>query len=71
MTENKRLFKIVSLESGLRTIKETKTNYVLPIMNLSALCILLNYVAVNGDVPNDVGTLNWWNKEKYDKYNGG
>ena len=70
MTE-KRLFEIVILESGLRTIKETKTDYVLPINQLSALCILLNYVAVNGDVPDDVDTLNWWNKAEYDKYRGG
>lgn len=69
MTE-KRLFEIVNLESGLRTIKETKTNYILPINQLSALCILLNYVSVNGDVPDDVDTLNWWNKPKYDKYKG-
>ena len=70
MTKNKRLFEIVTLESGLRTIKETKTDYVLPINQLSALCILLNYVAVNGDVPDDVDTLNWWNKAEYDKYRG-
>ena len=66
----KRLFEIVALESGLRTIKETKTDYVLPINHLSGLCTLLNYVAVNGDVPDDVDTRNWWNKPKYDKYRG-
>ena len=66
MTKN--LFEIVTTESGLKTIKETKTNYVLPIRDLKALCILLNYVATNGDVPTDVDTMNWWNKQGYQKY---
>ena len=66
MTKN--LFEIVTTESGLKTIKETKTNYVLPIRYLKALCILLNYVAMNGDVPSDVDTMNWWNKPEYQKY---
>lgn len=66
MSQN--LFEIVTLPNGLKTIKETKTNYALPIMNMSAICILLNYVAQHGDVPDEVDTLNWEEKEKYQKY---
>ena len=65
MTEN--MFIVVNHEGGMQFLAETKTNYLLPIASPKAMCILLNYVLRNQDVPNE-DTNNWWLKAKYREY---
>lgn len=61
------LFIVVNHESGTQFLGETKTNYMLPIGSPKAMCILLNYVLRNGDLP-VTDTMNWWNKEELQEY---
>lgn len=65
MTKN--MFVVVKHESGTPFLAETKTNYLLPIADPKAMCILLNYVLRNKDIP-VVDTVNWWNKEELQEY---
>lgn len=58
---------VVLHRNGMRFLGETKTNYVLPVANIEAMCILLNYVYVNGDIPN-VDTLGWEKNEELQEY---
>lgn len=64
MTEN--LFVVADL-NGTEMLAETKHGYFLPIADVEAMCILLNYVLRNGDIPN-TDTLHWWNKEEFKEY---
>jgi hypothetical protein len=65
MTKN--MFIVVKHENGTLFLAETKTNYLLPIADSKAMCILLNYVLRNKDIP-VVDTMNWWNKEELQEY---
>lgn len=65
MTEN--IFCVVKYENGADLLAETKTNFLLPIASPKAMCILLNYVLRNGDLP-VVDTLNWWDNEELQEY---
>ena len=60
-------FCVVIRENGTLFLAETKTNFILPIADPKAMCILLNYAIKNQDVPN-VDTLGWENKEELQKY---
>ena len=64
MTEN--LFVVADL-NGTEMLAETKNNYFLPIGSIEAMCILLNYVLRNGDIPN-TDTQGWWEKEEFKEY---
>lgn len=64
MTEN--VF-IVIKRGEMEFLAETKTNYLLPFASPKAMCILLNYVLRNGDVP-VVDILDWWNNEEFQEY---
>ena len=61
------IFIVVNHESGTQFLGETKTNYLLPIADPKAMCILLNYVLRNKDLP-VVDTLNWQDKEELQEY---
>lgn len=52
---------------GMKFLAETKTNYLLPIADTKGMCILMNYIIRNGDIPN-VDTNGWWNKEEFEDY---
>lgn len=65
MTEN--IFCVVKHENRGDLLAETKTNYLLPIASPKAMCILLNYVLKNGDLP-VVDTWNWWDNEELQEY---
>lgn len=65
MTKN--MFIVVNHEKGQQFLGETKHNYLLPIADPKAMCILLNYVLRNGDIP-VTDTLNWWDKEELQEY---
>lgn len=60
-------FCVVIHENGTPFLAETKTNFLLPIADPKAMCILLNYAIRNQDVP-VVDTLNWWDREELQKY---
>ena len=47
---------------------ETKTNYILPIGSVKAMCILLNYVLGEGDLPKGIDTMGFENREELQKY---
>ena len=61
-------FQIGKLKNGLTVLKETKNNVILPIGDIKAICILLNYVMTYSDVPSSVNTAKWWEKEVLQKY---
>ena len=65
MSEN--LFVIVDLH-GTPMLTEKKTNYLLPAGSLEAMCILLNYAAKNGTVPDCIDTMNWWERDELQEY---
>ena len=60
------LFVVVDTH-GHELLGETKHNYFLPIADVEAMCILLNYVLRNGDIPN-TDTIHWWKKEEFKEY---
>lgn len=64
MSENK--FIIVELNDGLKMLVETETDYFLPIYNIEALCILLNYILKNNSLPKM--SVKWWEKEEFEEY---
>ena len=61
------LFAVAELSNGIKMLVETKTNYILPVASLKAVCILLNYAAQHNDVP-EMEYHNWWEDEKFQKY---
>ena len=64
MVEN--LFVVADLY-GTEMLGETKQGYFLPIASVEAMCILLNYVLRNNDIPN-TDTNHWWEKEEFKEY---
>lgn len=60
---------IVSIvkKDNYKLLRENKTNYLLPIWDIEAMCILCNYIAKNGTVP-DVNVYEWWKKEEFQEY---
>jgi len=64
MTEH--IISIVN-KNNFKFLRENKTNYLLPIGDIEAMCILFNYIAKNGTVPN-VNTNGWWKKEEFQEY---
>ena len=64
MTEN--VF-IVVTRNGMTFLAETKTKHLLPVASSKAMCILLNYVLRNGDIPN-TDTNHWWENEEFKEY---
>ena len=66
-SSDENLFRVVNHQGGMKFLAETKTNYILPVVDMDALCILLNYVLRNGDIPH-VDTGGWWKKEEFKKY---
>lgn len=64
MTEN--MFVVVN-HNGMKFLAETKTNYMLPIVDMEALCIMFNYLYRHGELPN-VDTDGWWKKKEFQEY---
>lgn len=64
-TEN--MFAVVEINDKLTVLGELKTNYILPFASLKSMCIILNYLSRNGDIP-DVSVYEWWEKEEYQEY---
>ena len=53
--------------NGMKFLAERKTNYLLPVASVEAMCILLNYVYINKDIPN-VDTVGWEKREEMQEY---